>query len=360
MGEKVLNEIRTKIDSVDKSLQKLLEERAELMLEVAKAKESSSETPVFYRPEREYQVIDKVLARNKGPLDNDTLRSIFMHIISAGRSLQSPLNVAFLGPDGSFTHQAMLQQFGGSTEKMPQASIARVFRAVDSRHADYGIVPLENSVSGLINETLDCLLKTSSQICGELILPVQQNFLINPKDKVRLRRVYSHQQSLVQCQRWLEKNHPTLQQIPVSSNARAAELAREEQGAAAIAGDFCAEIYGLEVQEANIQDVANNATRFVVIGREGCGPSGRDKTSLFMATPDTPGALVDALSVFEKNQINLTMIQSRPYEGRNWSYLFYVDMEGHQDDEHVQKAFSEFEQRPMLLQRLGSYPRGAL
>jgi len=352
-----LTEVRARIDELDAHIQELITQRARLAEQVAQAKYSEEEKPIFYRPEREAEILQKVIARNYGPLSNDTLMRIFREIMSECRALQKVLDVAFLGPAGTYSQAAVCKHFGHAVNMLPLATIDLVFREVESGNAHYGVVPVENSTEGGVNQTLDCFIKTSLKIAGEVELPIHHHLLSRAEQLEDIESIYAHQQSLAQCRLWLDTRLPTIQCRPVNSNAEAARLASQEPKAAAIAGQTAAEIYQLNILASRIQDEANNTTRFAVIGAQNIPPTGQDKTSLLISAPNQAGALYHLLAPFADNQVNLTRIQSRPSRQGLWEYVFFIDIDGHIQDLPILKALQTLQGHSSLIKHLGSYPR---
>jgi chorismate mutase/prephenate dehydratase len=356
--EAQLNAVRTRIDALDEQLQRLITERAACAQEVARLKQARNEDEGgYYRPEREAEVLRKVVARNRGPLSDDVLVRLFREVMSACPALQQPLKVAFLGPHGTFTQTALYKHFGHGVDVVPLGSIEEVFREVEAGAAHFGVVPVENSTEGVVTHTLDRFVLSPLKICGEVELRIHHHVLGKGDDLSRLGRVYSHHQSLAQCREWLQTHLAGVEQVPVSSNAEAARRAAEEADACAIAGTTAAEIYGLNVLAANIEDEPNNTTRFLVIGRQESRPSGDDKTSLLVSTANRPGALYQLLSPFARCGISMTRIESRPSRRGIWDYLFFIDIEGHSADPAVAEALRELGEQASVLKVLGSYPR---
>jgi chorismate mutase/prephenate dehydratase len=355
-----LNSIRQRIDAVDDQIQKLLNERASLAQEVARVKLAAGEAAVFYRPEREAQILRRVKESNPGPLGSEEMARLFREIISACLALEQPMKIAFLGPAGTFTQAAAFKHFGHSVTTVPFGAIDEVFREVEAGSTDYGVVPVENSTEGVINHTLDLLLSSPLKICGEVELRIHQNLMSRAGGLAAIKRVYSHSQSLAQCREWLDTHLPAAERIVASSNAEAARIAVEEAGAAAVAGETAAELYGLTILQRNIEDQPDNTTRFLVLGKEGVPPSGRDKTSLLVSTRNKPGALFQLLDPLAKHGISMTRIESRPSRQGMWEYVFFLDIEGHGQEERVAKALSELEQEASLFKILGSYPKAVL
>lgn len=361
-GRPALEEIRERIDSVDEELQRLLNERATLAQQVGISKHGSGRTIDFYRPEREAQVLRSAQKRNKGPLRDEEILRLFREIMSACLAQQEPLKVAFLGPEGTFTQQAVFKQFGHSVRALALPSIDEAFHEVESGAADFGVVPIENSTEGTVMHTLDRFLVSPLSICGEVELRIHQFLMGRMKSLAAIKRVCSHQQSLAQCREWLDEHLPDAEQVTVSSNAEAARRARDEQHTAAIAGETAAEIYGLDVLVAKIEDRPDNTTRFLVIGAKTFRPSGDDKTTVLVsvAHTDAPGALYRLLEPLAQNGVSLTRIESRPSRRKKWDYVFFLDLEGHADDPKVSLALNQLKERSSLFRVLGSYPRSVL
>jgi len=360
-----LSEIRREIDSIDEQLQVLINERARLAQEVGQTKYPqpvglSSKPRDYYRPEREAEILRAAVARNAGPLKEEVIVRLFREIMSACLSQQEPLKVAFLGPAGTFSQAAVLKQFGHSVRTLAAPSIEEVFHDVAAGIADFGVVPVENSTEGTVSTTLDMLVTTPLSISGEVELRIRQHLLARVDSLAAVQRVYSHQQSLAQCRAWLEQRLPGVEQVAVASNAEAARLAAEEVGAAAIAGDTAAEIYSLQVLMPNIEDRPDNTTRFVVIGHETPGPSGRDKTSLLLSSRHAAGALQELLYPLSKHEVSMTRIESRPSRRGKWDYVFFVDVEGHREDANVAAALRDLEKAAAWCRVLGSYPAAIL
>src|SRR6266513_510970 len=337
-----LEQVRARIDVVDEQIHGLINERARLAQQVGISKSSDGRTVDFYRPLREAQVL-----------------RLFREIMSACLAQQEPLKVAFLGPEGTFTQTAVLNHFGHSVRALPLASIDEVFHEVESASADFGVVPIENSTEGTVNHTLDRFLTSPLKICGEVELRVRHHLMGAMSALARIERVCSHPQSLGQCRQWLEEHLPGVEQVPVSSNAEGARRARDEKGSAAIAGETAAEVYGLKVLAAEIEDRADNTTRFLVLGRKLFTPSGEDRTTLLVSVghTDAPGALYRLLEPLARHRVSLTRIESRPSRRRKWDYVFFMDLEGHADEPHVAKALAALKKRASLFRVLGSYPR---
>lgn len=358
-----LEQLRNEIDSLDQQLQSLLNQRARCALKVAEVKcqAQPGEQVMFYRPEREAQVLRSIMQRNDGPLDDETMARLFREIMSACLALEEPMKIGFLGPEGTFTQEAGLKHFGHSVKSVPCASIDEVFREVESGAVNYGVVPVENSTGGMVNHTLDSFLDSELQICGEVELRIHHHLLYpKGKDIGDIKKIYSHQQSFAQCRKWLNGQWPNVERIAVSSNAEAARLAESEAGAAAIAGDMAAELYHLDKLASNIEDEPNNTTRFLIIGQHAVPASGVDKTSLLVSTRNMPGALYRVLEPFHRFGIDLNRIETRPAKVGTWSYVFFIDFEGHYDDESMKPLQEALTQEVSELRHLGSYPKAVL
>lgn len=347
-----LKKHREQIDAIDDRLLQLVSQRAQHARTIGELKGGGP----IYRPEREAQVLRRLLEQNPGPLSDEAITAIFRTVMSNCRALEKALAVAFLGPLGTYSEEAAIKQFGGLSNPMQCASIDEVFRLVEAGKADYGVVPVENSTEGAIGRTLDLLLGSKLQVCGEVDLPVHHNLLAKAADKSAIHKVYSHTQSLAQCHEWLNANLPNAERQAVASNAEATRLAAETDGAAAIASRRAGEIYGLNLLADNIEDDPRNTTRFLVIADHDVAPSGRDKTSLAMSVRNTPGAVVELLAPLAQNQVSMTKLESRPSHAGLWEYVFFVDIEGHRNDAKVAKALAMLEGTASFLKVLGSYP----
>jgi chorismate mutase/prephenate dehydratase len=353
-----LKAIRTRIDQIDQKLQDLISERARCALEVARLKQDAGDRE-YYRPEREAQVLQTVLGRNQGPLDDEVVARLFREIMSACLALQRPITVAYLGPEGTYTQAAVLKHFGLSVTSCPLTAIDEVFREVEAGAVDYGVVPIENSSEGAVDHTLDMFMNSPLKICSEVELRVHHN-LLGKSALDAVTRVYAHQMALAQCREWLNEHLSGIECSAVSSNAEAARRARHEPGSAAIAGVNAAAIYGLDILAANIEDKPDNTTRFLVIGRKIPAPSGRDKTSLLASTTNRPGALYRLLKPLAENGISMTRIESRPSRREMWEYVFFIDIEGHVQDKKVADVIALLEGEAAMIKVLGSYPSAVL
>lgn len=348
--------VRAEIDDIDVQLLALLCQRACCAQKVGEIKAKHGEFAHIYRPEREAEVLRRIREKNPGPLTDEFVTFFFREIMSACLSLEQALGVAFLGPWGTFSESAAAKHFGQSARLLPQDSIDDVFREVESSHAQYAVVPVENSTEGAVGRTMDLLLSTTLKICGEINLRVHQNLLSRATKLEDIKQVYSHAQSLAQCHEWLNRMLPEIPRISVGSNAQAAQKALEDEGSAAIAGESAAIRYRLPKLAENIEDEPNNTTRFLVLGHHDAGPSGHDRTSLVMSAPNRTGALHYLLEPFAAHKVSMTRLESRPARHALWEYVFYVDVEGHREDAPVKATLEELSQRAAYLKVLGSYP----
>jgi len=360
-----LPEIRAHIDNLDEQIQELIRQRAECALDVAASKRAEaelngSEATDFYRPEREAEVLRMVQARNNGPLDDETVGHLFRELMSACLALQEPMKIAYLGPEGTFTQAAALKHFGQSINTISHGAIDEVFRDVEAGNAHYGVVPVENSTEGVVSHTLDMFMQSSLQINGEVELRIHHNLLSIESSTDEISKIYSHQQSLAQCREWLDANLPLAERVAVSSNADAAKRAALEKGCAAIASETAAGIYDLNIIANNIEDEPDNTTRFLIIGRNKVEPSGNDKTTLLVSIVNKLAALHKLLEPFAANNVSLTRIESRPSHKGMWDYVFFIDIDGHRDDDAVKKALQDLEKETAVLKVLGSYPKAVL
>ncbi|MDD5273484.1 MAG: prephenate dehydratase [Methylovulum sp.] len=352
-----LTELREKIDALDAEILHLLNQRAVCAQEVAKTKIAQGEQGTFYRPDRESLVLRRIQILNQGPLSNETATRFFREIMSACLALEKPLEVAFLGPEGTFTQQAAFKHFGHAVKTVPVATINEIFNAVETRLCQFGVVPVENSTEGVISHTLDRLLISPLNICGEVEIRVHQNLLGLAENLADISTICSHQQSLAQCRQWLDKHLPQAQRVAVSSNAEAARMAAADKKLAAIAGIAAADVYQLPIIKKNIEDVANNTTRFIIIGQQTSASTGKDKTSLVVSTGNKPGALHQMLEPFATFGVDMVNIESRPSHQGLWDYVFFIDIQGHADDEHVAQALTSLQYKVTMLKILGSYPK---
>jgi len=350
-----LTPLRERIDAIDAQILSLLSERGKIAQEVGHVK-AETNAPVF-RPEREAQVLRGVAERNPGPLKDGDVQTIFREIMSSCRALEKRVTVAYLGPSGTFSEQAVFQQFGTAIETLPCISIDEVFRATEAGTADFGVVPVENSSEGAINRSLDLLLATTTIISGEVSIAVHHSLMTSTGSMEGVKVVCAHSQALAQCQVWLNQHYPDIERRAVASNAEAAVLARQDPTVAAIASEMAGEQYQLGVVQAHIQDDPHNRTRFVVIGQLQTGPSGRDRTGIVLAVPNKAGAVYSLLAPLSKHGVSMTRFESRPARIGTWEYYFYVDIEGHVHDAAVARALEELKDNAAFFKVLGSYPQ---
>ncbi len=349
-----LDELRQRIDNLDRQLVQLINERAKVVVEVGKLK-NRTDKPI-YVPAREKEVFARILEANQGPLPDKTLKAIWRELMSGSFFLERPLRIGYLGPNGSFSHTASMLKFGQSVEYKPLTDIESIFEEVSKGHCDLGLAPVENSTGGGVIETLDALTSSDVKICAEVLLAIHQNLLANCAPE-NIKRIYSKPEVFAQCHKWLGATLKGVQTIPVASTARAAQMAAEEEGAAAIGSITAAELYGLKVIYENIEDIANNVTRFLVLAKEDAKPTDDDKTAILFSTSHKAGALSDVLDVFKSHEINLTNIESRPSKKREWEYYFFMDFLGHNTQEKIQTAVDEARKHCLQLSILGSFPR---
>ncbi|OOW88292.1 prephenate dehydratase [Xanthomonas campestris pv. vitiswoodrowii] len=353
----VLADVRTKIDEIDRNIQALIAERANFAHQVGKAKGKLAAAVDYYRPEREAQVLRMVVDRNEGPLSDEVLVHVYREIMSACLAQQEPLKIGYLGPEGTFSQQAVLKHFGRSAVGLPMATIEEVFQEVEAGNADFGVVPVENSGQGTIQVTLDMFLTSNLKICGEVELRVHQYLLSRNGRLEDIERIYAHSQSFAQTAGWLRSHLPKVEKIAVSSNAEGARRARNAEDAAAIGGESAAHVYGLKkVIMKSIEDDDDNTTRFLVIGRQIFPSSGHDRTSVLVFIHDKPGALFDVLSPFARHGISMNRIESRPSHQAKWEYGFFIDLIGHVEDDAMKQALAELKAHSAQIKVLGSYP----
>ncbi len=352
-----LSQLRKRVDALDGRILQLLNERANLSLAIGRAKSKTSAS--IYSPDREKEVYQKLTSNNEGPLSSSSLKAIYREVMSGSLSLEKPLKITYLGPPFTFTHRAALKKFGSSVEYVACNSITDIFVEVERDRADYGVVPIENSIEGAVNHTLDMLVDSPLKVCSEVYLGISHNLLSKETNLKKIKRIYSIPQVFGQCRLWLESNMPQAELKEVSSTARGAEIASKENGAAAIGSIMAAREYGLKVLAKSIEDISHNTTRFLVVGRTMPKVTKGDKTSLMISVKDKIGALHDMLTPFKKNGINLTKIESRPSKKRPWEYYFFVDLEGHYEDPKVKKALRDLKKECAYVKILGSYPKAS-
>lgn len=355
-----LTDVRKRIDTLDARIQELIAERARLAMEVRAHKGELPDPVDYYRPEREAHVLRQVVQRNQGPLSDSVMLRLFREIMSACLAQQEPMRIAYLGPEGTFTQQAVYRQFGHSVHALSQPAIEDVFLSVQSGEADFGVVPVENSSQGIVSHTLDMFLHSDLKISAEVELRIRQHLLTRARRLDQIERVYAHQQSLAQCKHWLKANLPDAELVAVSSNAEAARRVRSSPEFAAIAGRHAAEVYGLPVLFDSIEDHVDNTTRFLVLGRTLLPPSGEDKTTLLVAGLDGPGALYRLLEPLARHKVNMNRIESRPSRQGRWAYVFFIDVDGHVAADNLKAAMAELESEAGMVKVLGSYPKAVL
>ncbi len=345
---------RQEIDQIDEQMIQLLNRRAELAQQIGHAK--SKTRSHYFTPEREHSVFQRLFSLNPGPLNSTAIRAIYKEVISACLALEKPLSVAFLGPEGTFSHLATIAKFGTSSSFHPTSTIAEVFSAVERNTVDYGMVPVENSWAGVVPETLDTFMNSNLRVVSEIFQPITHNLLTRCEKLEEIKRLYTHFQPLAQCRQWLRNHLPNVEEIEASSTVKAAELALQDPESAAIATTLASERVGLPILCDHIEDNPNNRTRFLVLGYNEPDPTGKDKTSLMFSVQNKAGELVHALNAFQLHDVNLTMIESRPTKAEPWEYVFYIDVQGHQRDLSVTKAMEALKQQSLFVRVLGSYP----
>ncbi|MBI5150164.1 MAG: prephenate dehydratase [Candidatus Omnitrophica bacterium] len=350
----MLNSLRKKIDIIDSRMVALLNQRARLSLAIGKEKIKNSKG--IYSPHREKQVLQRIRDLNKGPMSYEDFESIYREIMSSSLALEKSLRIAYLGTEGSHTHLAANKKFGSRVTYIPCESIPEVFQKVEYGDCDYGVVPIENSIEGAVTTTFDLLVDSELKACAQILMKISHNLLSRTRDIRDIRRIYSNPQVFGQCRNWLLENAPRAGHIGVASTTEAARRAKKEKGAAAIASSLAAKIYGIPTVRTNIQDIAHNTTRFLVLATHDVPPTGRDRTTILFSIKDKVGALHAMLTPFVKNKINLTKIESRPAKKKAWDYYFFVDFEGHRMDKNVQKALGQLEGMCKYLKVIGSYP----
>ncbi len=348
-----LESIRKKIDELDEKIISLLNDRTHLALEIGKLKQAKDAE--VYQPARESEIYRKIDSLVNGPLPKDALKSIYREIMSASLALEKPLTVAYLGPEATFTHLASISKFGSSVRYVAGTTITDVFAEVEHKRADYGVIPVENSIEGAVNHSLDMFIESDLKICSEVLFDISHNLMANCEIK-NIKRIYSNPQVFGQCRLWLEKNMPRIELLEATSTSQAAQRAQREDGTAAIASKLAATIYNLTILAPAIQDSAHNMTRFIVIGRQMAPKSKQDKTSILVSIKDKVGALYEMLDPIRKNKVNMSKIESRPSKKKAWDYYFFIDLEGHIEDPGVKKTLSAIEGRVRFLKVLGSYP----
>ena len=356
MNDQSLQPHRKEIDKIDDEIVRLLGERAQHVIEIGKLKKATDAQALLHTPAREAEILERLCKLNTGPFPNEALRAVYREIMSGSLALEGPLKVSYLGPRATFTHLACIRKFGSSAQYLPATSITDVFNEVERGRADFGVVPIENSTEGVVNHTLDMFIDSNLQIYGEALLEVSHNLLSKCDSLAAVKKIYSHPQAIAQCRQWLETNLPNVPYSEVHSTARAAEICTEEPSAAAIASELAGQIYGLKVLKSRIEDNINNYTRFLVLSLKAPERTGKDKTSVMLSVKDKVGALYDLLRPFASHGTNLTKIESRPSRRKAWEYIFFIDLEGHVDEDRVKRALDDIKPRCLFLKILGSYP----
>ncbi len=356
-----LGALRDEIDAIDAQVLDLLNRRARVALRVGEVKHAADPNAQVFRPEREAQVVRRLEALNEGPLAGEAVGTIFREVMSACRSLERSAVVAYLGPEGTYSEQAVILQFGRAVQRRACATIDEIFREVEARASDFGVIPIENSTEGTVNRSLDLLLNSPLRICGEVALAIHHHLLtksgaMRNADGVAVARICAHPQALAQCANWLDRHYPDVERMPVASNGLAAKMAAEDETVAAIAGDLAIERYGLATVAGHIQDLARNTTRFGVIGSIGTTPSGRDQTSIVFSVANQAGAVHEAIEPLARHGVSMTRFESRPARTGVWVYHFYIDVEGHESEPAVAAALGELKGRAGFFKVLGSYP----
>jgi len=350
---KKIDKLRKNIDEIDKRLLGLISNRGMYAKEIGLLKDDG----IVYKPEREAQVISKLIKENKGPLSNDSVTNIYKSIISNCRALEKKLTISFLGPSGTFSEEATIKHFGENVKSIPTNSIDEVFNNVQSSKVHYGVVPIENSTEGGISRTLDLLLMKDLKICGEITLPIHHCLISKSKDLKKIKSIYAHGQSLAQCHDWVANNLPNAEKITVLSNAEGAKIASKEKHSAAIASERAASIFKLNILQSHIEDEPNNTTRFLILSDQEIAPSGNDKTSIVVTTKNKPGAIVDLIQPFASRRVSLTKLESRPSKIGMWEYVFFIDVEGHKNNPKVKLSLADLEKKSSFMKFLGSYPK---
>ncbi len=354
--EKNIPDYRKEIDRIDDEILRLLNERARNVIEIGKLKIQSGWGAHLHTPAREAEVVERLLHQNRGPFPSDAIRPVYREIMSASLCLEGPQKVAYLGPRATFTHLACIQKFGESAQYIPVNSITEVFDEVERGHANFGVVPIENSTEGVVNHTLDMFIDSNLKIYGEVLQEVSHHLLSKASRIEDVIKVYSHPHAIAQCRHWLETNLPRVSMLEVPSTARAAELCVDDPSAAAIASELAGQLYGLKVLRSRIEDNVNNYTRFLILSQKASDPTGKDKTCVMLSVKDRVGALYDLLRPFASHGLNMTKIESRPSRRKAWEYLFFVDIEGHIQEDRLSKALEEVKGRCLFMKVLGSFP----
>jgi chorismate mutase/prephenate dehydratase len=353
---KELDKHRNNIDTIDKEILELLNRRAQEAMHIGEIKKAEGQP--LYVPSREKKIFERLTSLNRGPFPNDALKAVYREIISASLSLEEVQKVGYLGPEGTFTNLAAMKHFGLSAELIPVRTIPEVFDNVERGRLGFGIVPVENSLEGVVNHTLDTFVTSNLKISGEIFIEVSHNLMNKSGKMADIQRIYSHIQALGQCRKWLAENCPGIPVQEVDSTAKAAEMASHDESAAAVASEMAVLKYSLRYVEKSIEDNPSNYTRFLIIGDFEPLPTGNDKTSLVFAAAHRAGSLYEVLSIFAKKSINMTKIESRPSRQKAWEYVFFVDLDGHKDDEPIREALRELIEHTSFVKVLGSFPKG--
>jgi chorismate mutase / prephenate dehydratase len=349
-----LQDLRRQIDDLDSQILDLLSQRAEVVQEVGRSKGKTATH--YFSPERERQIFERLTGENPGPLPKEAVHAIYREIISASRALESPLSVAYLGPAGTFSHQAALNKFGTSSELKPVDTIPDVFTEVERANAQYGVVPVENSTEGVVPYTLDMFSQTKLKVCAEVFVPVVHNLATKAETLKDVKRLYAHPQSFAQSRGWIREHLPKIEVVDVTSNSKSVQMAAMDSESAAITTTIASELYKVPLVAQHIEDSPHNRTRFLVIGQNEPKPSGKDKTSIFFSVRHKAGSLLRALAAFDAHNINLTLIESRPTKQMPWEYVFFIDFQGHVKEDHVTHALRMLEEQSLFVTVLGSYP----
>jgi len=352
-----IKDLRQRIDASDRQILHLLNERAEIVLEVGKVKLEGKISS--YDPDREAEILRHLVKQNSGPFPKQAIAPVFREIISACRFLERRLAVIYLGPPASHTHQACVKHFGSSIEAISSENIWDIFESVEKEKVDFGVVPIENSTEGVVNQTLDMFIGSEVKICGEILVQISHDLLSKSGKRQDIRKIVSHPSALAQCREWLRKNFSDVERVETVSTAKAAQIAVQDKAVAAVAGSLAAQLYGLKVIESRIEDYIQNYTRFLILSRQSREKTGKDKTSILFSIPHSPGSLVQALKPFEEKGINLTKIESRPVKDKPWEYIFFLDFEGHATDAPILETLDEMEDTILFMKLLGSYPRNS-
>jgi chorismate mutase/prephenate dehydratase len=353
---KSLQTYRKEIDKIDDEIIRLLNERASHVLEIGKLKKAQDSHANLHTPAREAEILDRICKNNPGPFPSEALRAVYREVMSGSLALEGPMKVAYLGPSATFTHLACIQKFGSSAQYVPLTSIKEVFNEVERGRADFGVVPIENTTEGVVNHTLDMFIDSNLLIYGEVQQEVFHHLLSRADSLGAIKKIYSHPHAIAQCRTWLETNLAGVPVSEVHSTARAAEIAAEDPTTGAIASELAGQLYGLKVLKARIEDNINNYTRFLVLSQKPAERTGKDKTSIMLSVKDKVGALYELLRPFASCGVNLTKIESRPSRRKAWEYIFFIDCEGHMDEDRVKRTLTELKSRCLFLKILGSYP----